>query len=48
MFGLSELKKTRVYPEGREEGCEEAIAGRNSRSLCALVSGGSGDRRASV
>jgi predicted transposase/invertase (TIGR01784 family) len=26
MFGLSELKKTRVYQEGREEGREETIA----------------------
>jgi predicted transposase YdaD len=25
MFGLSELKKTRVFQEGREEGREEAI-----------------------
>jgi predicted transposase YdaD len=25
MFGLSELKQTRVYREGREEGREEAI-----------------------
>ncbi len=26
MFGLSELKKTRVYQQGREEGREEAVA----------------------